>query len=84
MSSRVMRCTDEAVPSVSVPSGWSGKSAACHRSPARSAGSSACIRISSRMTVRSASMSSGRNAGAHMMSLRMSSPSDRCSDSSRT
>ena len=76
MSSRVMRCTDDAVPRVSRPSAWPGKSAACQRSAARSAGSSACIRISSRMTVRSASMSSGRSAGSHMMSLRMSSPSD--------
>ena len=32
MSSRVMRRTDDAVPSVSRPSGWSGKSAACQRS----------------------------------------------------
>ena len=63
MSSRVMRCTDDAVPRVSRPSGWPGKRAACHRSAARSAGSSACIRISSRITVRSASMSSGRRAG---------------------
>ena len=32
MSSRVMRWTDDAVPSVSRPSGVPGKSAACHRS----------------------------------------------------
>ena len=45
------------------PSGWSGYSASKSSSCARSAGSSPRMRISSRMTWRSASTSSGRKAG---------------------
>ncbi len=61
----------------------SGNIAPVHCSAARSDGSSACMRISSRMTWRSASMSSGRKAGSVMMAPRTSRPSGRSSDSNR-
>ena len=56
------------------PGGGRGRAAAELCSAASSEGSSACIRISSRMTCRSASRSAGRRAGRHMMSERMSRP----------
>ncbi len=60
-----------------------GTARAVHCSAARSAGSSACMRISSRITWRSASMSSGRSAGSVMMAPRTSSPRGRSSASRR-
>ena len=67
MSSRAMRLDRVArLPSTSRPSGWSGNSASCRaRCGTRSSGASSFMRISSRITWRSASTSSGRNAGAH-------------------
>ena len=59
--------------------------AAAQRSATRSAGSSACIRISSRITWRSASTSSGRSAGSHMIVARgRRGRASRSSASSRT
>ena len=71
------------VPRTSRPSGCSGNSAAEHCSIAKSAGSSACIRISSRITWRSASISSGRSAGSVMIAPSTSRPSGRSSARSR-
>ena len=59
------------------PRGRAGGRGTWHRrssSWTTSAGSSRCMRTSSRITWRSASSSSGRSAGRHMMSHRMSRP----------
>ena len=72
---RADRCP--ALPAISRPSGCRANSAPANTSCTRSSGVSSRIRISSRITWRSDSTSSERNAGDHTMSERMSSARSR-------
>src|SRR5688572_1600817 len=83
MSSADIALMRSSSPSTSRPSGCSGNTASENSSCTRSPGSSSRMRISSRMTWRSASTSSARNAGSQRMSERMSRPMSRLSSSTR-